>query len=208
LCSFHCEQFVFLQISGKRGAQELAKALKARGVDRLDFVLDEGFPLTKNLIPGTDKPIAMYVSRKQFACSQVTFTISSDLFTLHYVTLHYVTLRYIMLHYITLQYVTLHYVTLHYITLRYITLNYITLRYIILHYITLRYIMLHYITLHLVTLSYITLCYITLCYITLHYTTLQQNKLPNKKTKNVLFLQCIQRIRPKCCTCRFLYEQQ
>jgi carboxypeptidase PM20D1 len=47
------------EISGKRGAQELAKALKSRGVDRLDFVLDEGFPLTKNLIPGTDKPIAM-----------------------------------------------------------------------------------------------------------------------------------------------------
>jgi hypothetical protein len=61
LCTFHCEQYVFLQISGKRGAQELAKALKARGVDRLDFVLDEGFPLTKNLIPGTDKHIAMYV---------------------------------------------------------------------------------------------------------------------------------------------------
>uniref|UniRef100_A0A1V1G1G3 Putative carboxypeptidase 7 n=1 Tax=Reticulitermes speratus TaxID=60591 RepID=A0A1V1G1G3_9NEOP len=47
------------EISGNRGAQELAKALKARGVDRLDFVLDEGFPLTKNLIPGTDKHIAM-----------------------------------------------------------------------------------------------------------------------------------------------------
>jgi hypothetical protein len=73
LCNYHCEQYVFLQISGKRGAQELAKALKARGVDRLDFVLDEGFPLTKNLIPGTDKHIAMYVSRQQFAFSQVTF---------------------------------------------------------------------------------------------------------------------------------------
>jgi len=65
LCNFHCEQYVFLQISGKRGAQELAKALKARGVDRLDFVLDEGFPLTKNIIPGTDKLIAMYVSKQQ-----------------------------------------------------------------------------------------------------------------------------------------------
>jgi len=86
LCNFHCEQYVFLQISGKHGAQELAKALKARGVDRLDFVLDEGFPLTKNLIPGTDKHIAMYVSRQQLAFSQVTFTISSDLFPLHYIT--------------------------------------------------------------------------------------------------------------------------
>jgi len=89
LCNFHCEQYVFLQISGKRGAQELAKALKSRGVDRLDFVLDEGFPLTKNLIPGTDKPIAMYVSRQQFAFSQVTFTISSDLFILHYIRTNY-----------------------------------------------------------------------------------------------------------------------
>jgi hypothetical protein len=69
LCNFHCEKYAFLQISGKRGAQELAKALKARGVDRLDFVLDEGFPLTKNIIPGTDKPIAMYVSRQQSAFS-------------------------------------------------------------------------------------------------------------------------------------------
>jgi hypothetical protein len=39
----------------------LAKTLKARGVDRLDFVLDEGFPLTKDLIPGPDKHNAMYV---------------------------------------------------------------------------------------------------------------------------------------------------
>jgi hypothetical protein len=37
--------------------------LRAQGVDRLDFVLDEGFPLSKGLIPGTDKHIAMYVSQ-------------------------------------------------------------------------------------------------------------------------------------------------
>jgi hypothetical protein len=57
-----------------------------RGVDRLDFVLDEGFPLTKNVIPGTDKHIAMYVSRKHFALSQATFAVSSDLSVLHYIS--------------------------------------------------------------------------------------------------------------------------
>jgi hypothetical protein len=89
LCNFHCEQYVFLQISGKHGAQELAKALKARGVDRLDFVLDEGFPLTKNIIPGTDRLIAMYVSRQQSAFSRVTITVSSDLFILLYIRTNY-----------------------------------------------------------------------------------------------------------------------
>nr|CAD7198242.1 unnamed protein product [Timema douglasi] len=47
------------EVSGKRGAQELAKTLIARGVDHLDFVLDEGFPLHRNLIPGTDRHVAM-----------------------------------------------------------------------------------------------------------------------------------------------------
>nr|CAD7459612.1 unnamed protein product [Timema tahoe] len=49
-------------VSGKRGAQELAKTLIARGVDHLDFVLDEGFPLHRNLIPGTDRHVAMCCS--------------------------------------------------------------------------------------------------------------------------------------------------
>jgi hypothetical protein len=96
LCNINCEQYIFLQISGKRGAQELAKALKARGVDRLDFVLDEGFPLTKNIIPGTDKLIAMYVSRQQSAFSRVTITFSSDLFTLHHITSHHITTNYLI----------------------------------------------------------------------------------------------------------------
>lgn len=47
------------EISGKRGAQEIAKALRAHGVDKLDFVIDEGFPISKGLVPGTDKPIAI-----------------------------------------------------------------------------------------------------------------------------------------------------
>lgn len=51
--------YIFIKISGKRGAQELAKTLTKRGVVRLDFVLDEGFPLTKDLFPGTDRPIAL-----------------------------------------------------------------------------------------------------------------------------------------------------
>ncbi|PSN39035.1 N-fatty-acyl-amino acid synthase/hydrolase PM20D1, partial [Blattella germanica] len=62
-------------ISGKRGAQEIAKTLLARGVDRLDFVLDEGFPLTKHLIPGTDKHVAMVgVSEKGSATLELSVT--------------------------------------------------------------------------------------------------------------------------------------
>ncbi|XP_066997116.1 N-fatty-acyl-amino acid synthase/hydrolase PM20D1 isoform X2 [Anabrus simplex] len=61
------------EISGKRGAQELAKALVARGVDRLDFVLDEGFPLTKGLIPGTDRHVAIVgVSEKGTATLELS----------------------------------------------------------------------------------------------------------------------------------------
>ena len=50
---------VLFKVSGKRGAQELAKALRARGVKRLDFVLDEGFPVAQNVFPGTDRPVAL-----------------------------------------------------------------------------------------------------------------------------------------------------
>lgn len=46
-------------MSGRRGAQELAKLLTHRGVNKLDFVLDEGFPVAENQIPGTTKKVAM-----------------------------------------------------------------------------------------------------------------------------------------------------
>jgi len=47
------------EISGRRGAQELAKVLVSRGVKRLDFVLDEGFPVIEYAALCADKKIAM-----------------------------------------------------------------------------------------------------------------------------------------------------
>uniref|UniRef100_A0A1B6DL87 Uncharacterized protein n=1 Tax=Clastoptera arizonana TaxID=38151 RepID=A0A1B6DL87_9HEMI len=47
------------EVSGRRGAQELAKLLFNRGVTLLDFVLDEGFPVAENQIPGTHKKVAI-----------------------------------------------------------------------------------------------------------------------------------------------------
>ncbi|XP_063218982.1 N-fatty-acyl-amino acid synthase/hydrolase PM20D1.1-like isoform X2 [Bacillus rossius redtenbacheri] len=61
------------EVSGKRGAQELAKALIARGVNRLDFVVDEGFPLSKEIILGTDRHVAMVgVSEKGMATLELS----------------------------------------------------------------------------------------------------------------------------------------
>lgn len=63
------------EISGKRGAQELSKLLISRGIDHLDFVLDEGFPLSQDLIPGTDKLVAMVgVSEKGTATIELSVT--------------------------------------------------------------------------------------------------------------------------------------
>jgi hypothetical protein len=47
------------QVSGKNGAQEIAKELIKRGVNSLDFIVDEGHPITHNVFPGTDKNVAL-----------------------------------------------------------------------------------------------------------------------------------------------------
>ncbi|XP_054280821.1 N-fatty-acyl-amino acid synthase/hydrolase PM20D1-like [Macrosteles quadrilineatus] len=47
------------EISGRRGAQELAKVLVNRGIQKLDFVLDEGFPLIEYPALTPDRKIAM-----------------------------------------------------------------------------------------------------------------------------------------------------
>lgn len=61
------------EVSGKRGAQEIAKLLVSRGVNYLDFVLDEGFPVSDELIPGTNRPIAMVgVSEKGTATIELS----------------------------------------------------------------------------------------------------------------------------------------
>ncbi|KAE8753246.1 hypothetical protein FOCC_FOCC000168 [Frankliniella occidentalis] len=62
-------------VSGKRGAQEIAKLLQQRGIKELDFVLDEGFPVSDELIPGTSRPVAMVgVSEKGTATVELSVT--------------------------------------------------------------------------------------------------------------------------------------
>lgn len=46
------------ELSGLRGAQQIAAQLKERGV-RLDFVLDEGMVITDGLVPGARQPVAL-----------------------------------------------------------------------------------------------------------------------------------------------------
>ncbi len=54
------------EIGGQRGAVQIAKLLKERGV-RLQFVLDEGLLITEGLLPGLDKPAALVgVAEKGF----------------------------------------------------------------------------------------------------------------------------------------------
>ncbi|XP_076447510.1 N-fatty-acyl-amino acid synthase/hydrolase PM20D1.2-like isoform X2 [Babylonia areolata] len=47
------------EVSGIEGAQSIAATLKARGVDRLHFVSDEGLTIVNNMIPGISKPVAI-----------------------------------------------------------------------------------------------------------------------------------------------------
>ncbi|CAB3378126.1 Hypothetical predicted protein [Cloeon dipterum] len=55
------------EVSGKQGAQEIARVLLKRGVDRLDFVLDEGYTVTRYIFPGTRKHVALVgVSEKGY----------------------------------------------------------------------------------------------------------------------------------------------
>lgn len=46
------------EVSGQRGAKQIAALLAARGV-KLDFVLDEGLLITDGILKGIDKPIAL-----------------------------------------------------------------------------------------------------------------------------------------------------
>ena len=55
------------EVSGKNGAQQIANELKRRGVNKLDFLVDEGTPVMQNLFPGINKPIAgISVSEKGY----------------------------------------------------------------------------------------------------------------------------------------------
>ncbi|HEX5684786.1 MAG TPA: M20 family peptidase [Ideonella sp.] len=46
------------EVSGERGAKQIAALLKSRG-ERLDFVIDEGLLITEGIMPGLSKPAAL-----------------------------------------------------------------------------------------------------------------------------------------------------
>jgi carboxypeptidase PM20D1 len=55
------------EIGGEEGAQRVAEALAARGVNRYAFVIDEGGAVGKGLVPGIDRPTALVaVAEKGF----------------------------------------------------------------------------------------------------------------------------------------------
>lgn len=47
------------QISGFEGAGHIAKHLRGRGVDKLDFVLDEGYFVLQNFVQGVDELVSV-----------------------------------------------------------------------------------------------------------------------------------------------------
>jgi carboxypeptidase PM20D1 len=62
------------EVSGLRGAKQIAALLKSRGV-QLDFVLDEGLLVTEGILKGLDKPAALIgVAEKGYA----SFTLAVD----------------------------------------------------------------------------------------------------------------------------------
>ena len=50
-----------IQVGGDRGAKNLAGVLRKRGVTELEYIIDEGMPIVKNMIPGIKENIAMSV---------------------------------------------------------------------------------------------------------------------------------------------------
>ncbi|KAL8595180.1 hypothetical protein ACOMHN_013853 [Nucella lapillus] len=47
------------EVSGMDGARIIAQTLKGRGVDRLEFVVDEGLTIINEVVPGVSKPVAL-----------------------------------------------------------------------------------------------------------------------------------------------------
>lgn len=50
---------VMQQVSGFEGAGHIAKHLKSTGVDKLDFVLDEGYFVLEDFIEGVDQLVSV-----------------------------------------------------------------------------------------------------------------------------------------------------
>ncbi|CAG0883660.1 unnamed protein product [Darwinula stevensoni] len=56
------------EVSGRQGAAKIAEVLHNRGVKTMDFVLDEGFVVLTNALPGVQVPVALVgVSEKGYA---------------------------------------------------------------------------------------------------------------------------------------------
>jgi carboxypeptidase PM20D1 len=64
------------EISGREGAAKIAAALAARGV-RAELVLDEGLAITRGIVDGVDRPVALVgVAEKGFANVAVTAQVT------------------------------------------------------------------------------------------------------------------------------------
>jgi carboxypeptidase PM20D1 len=62
------------EVGGRRGAVEIAKLLKSRGV-HLDYVLDEGMLVTEGIMAGVSKPVALIgVAEKGYASVNLAVT--------------------------------------------------------------------------------------------------------------------------------------
>ncbi|MTV37630.1 M20 family peptidase [Duganella radicis] len=62
------------EVGGQRGAVEIAKLLKSRGV-KLDYVLDEGMLVTQGIMSGIAKPVALIgVAEKGYASVNLSVT--------------------------------------------------------------------------------------------------------------------------------------
>ncbi|WP_217363398.1 M20 family peptidase [Duganella rivi] len=62
------------EVGGRRGAVEIAKLLKARGI-KLDYILDEGMLVTQGIMSGIAKPVALIgVAEKGYASVNLSVT--------------------------------------------------------------------------------------------------------------------------------------
>ena len=51
----------YIKVSGFQGAGHIAKHLKSTGVQKLEFVLDEGYFVLEDMVEGVDQLVSVYV---------------------------------------------------------------------------------------------------------------------------------------------------
>ncbi len=61
------------KVHGADGAAELARRLSARGVTELEFISDEGLPVTDGLNPSVSGPVARSAEFDSFLTSMYPF---------------------------------------------------------------------------------------------------------------------------------------